>query len=211
MKEFVEVPTTRVKRALISGVGVNDAPYNVNNNGLRCPYYNVWHHMIQRCYEPTKGWEDCIVCKEWQYFMIFRKWMESQDWKNLYLDKDILVFGNKEYGPNTCVFVTNYVNSLFTQTKKRKLPKGINLHSQVKRYTVQCSIKPAVQKYLGLYTSLEEANKVYIEAKTKVLDEIVKTITDVRVIDGLYKQLSNLDKENKIVVENYNDVSHLRL
>ena len=131
MKKFIEVLASKrnlSQRKLICGIGFNDAPYVITNNGVTCPYYVVWASMINRCYKPAKGWEDCIVCKEWHYFMTFRNWMEIQNWENKYLDKDILVLGNKEYGPNNCVFVSQYLNTMFQRTKERKLPKGIRWH-----------------------------------------------------------------------------------
>ena len=201
MKEFIEVSVTRRKLKLICGVGINDAPYKVRNNGLICPYYTVWATMIQRCYKPWKGWEECVVCKEWHYFMAFRKWMKSQDWKNKYLDKDILVLGNKEYGPNNCIFVSQYINALFQHTNNRNLPKGIHWYKPTKKYMVNCHVKSGVNKFLGYYSSLEEANEVYVKVKTQILDEVVKDMTDVRVIDGLYRRLEQLKKENLRKVE----------
>lgn len=207
MKEFVEILLTNCSLAnkkLVYGVGINDAPYNIHINGLMCPYYKVWSCVIRRCYEPRKGWEDCIVCKEWlKSFMSFRAWMELQNWKHKVIDKDILVLGNKEYGPNTCVFVSQYLNTLFQQTNKnRKLPRGIYQCVLNKKYKVNCSIKPGVNKCLGFYTSLEKANEVYVRAKAQVLANEFKNILDTKVKDGLYKQLLNLDKENKIKLNN---------
>ena len=209
MGEFIEVLMTNVslaQRKLVYGVGINDAPYNVNNNGLVCPYYKVWMSMMRRCYKPYKGQENCSVCKEWYYFMNFRRWMESQDWKYKSLDKDILVLGNKEYGPNVCVFVSQYLNTLFQQTKNKKLPKGISWYEPTKKYSVSCRVKPGVSKFLGYYSSLKEANSVYIKAKTQILDEVVKDIIDIRVINGLHKLLLNLIEENDKKLDYYSSI-----
>ena len=90
MKEFVEASNNRNKRKFVCGVGVNDAPYKICNNGLTCPYYKVWLAMINRCYNnKRKIYFDCFVCREWRHFMCFREWMETQDWVNMHLDKDI--------------------------------------------------------------------------------------------------------------------------
>ena len=65
---------------------------------------------------------------------------------------------------------------------------------------VRCSIKPCVNKYLGLYSSLEETNKDYIKAKAQVLANEFKNITDIKIKNGLYEVLLNLIKENKILI-----------
>jgi len=200
MKEFIEVKASKAslaQRKLVCGVGINDAMYTVNNEGLCCPYYIQWHSIIQRCYKFSKRkiYKGCYVHKEWHYFMNFRRWMENQNWKNMYLDKDILILGNKEYGPKTCVFVTNHINTMFQQTKLRKLPKGT--HKQGKKYIARCPDRTGIRKYIGIFNTLEEANDMYIKAKAKVLADEFKSIADTRVKDGLRRLLLELDKENK--------------
>ena len=79
------------KSKLVSGVGINDADYEVQKytvvSGKRkriwiCPYYITWTHMLQRCYSeksqlkhPT--YKGCTVCDEWLIFSNFKTWMEQ--------------------------------------------------------------------------------------------------------------------------------------
>ena len=76
--------------------------------------------MLQRCYseshlvrQPT--YKGCSVCEEWLTFSNFKSWMEQQDWEGKQLDKDLLVYKNKIYSPETCVFVSSVINSFFVE------------------------------------------------------------------------------------------------
>lgn len=113
---------------LVQGFGINDADYVVSKyeswyeGGERklkilwqCPYYVKWRSMLNRCYsaryhknKPT--YIGCYVCEEWLTFSNFKAWMETQDWERKELDKDLLMEGNKEYGPNFCVFISRELN-----------------------------------------------------------------------------------------------------
>ena len=105
---------------LVYGVGINDAEYVVvkreevgNVDGKRkrktvwrCPFYKTWSSMLRRCYstkyqERCPTYMGCSVSEEWHTFSVFRNWMESQDWQDTQLDKDLLVEGNKVYSPET--------------------------------------------------------------------------------------------------------------
>lgn len=118
------------KNKLVYGVGVNDADYVVQkferigyeagkiklNLVWVCPYYSIWMAMLKRCYsakyqESRPTYTGCTVATEWLTFSNFKSWMEKQDWQNKHLDKDLLFEGNKVYNSDTCMFVTQLVNS----------------------------------------------------------------------------------------------------
>jgi hypothetical protein len=84
-------------------------------------YYKTWIHMLERCYsdkflEKYPTYKGCSVCPEWLYLSVFHAWMQAHDGyrEGLELNKDILVFGNKVYSPQTCQFVSKAVNNLLT-------------------------------------------------------------------------------------------------
>jgi len=90
-----------------------------------CPYYACWNNMLVRCYSrsylqrhPT--YEGCSVEESWLTFSNFKAWMKQQDWKGKFLDKDILVLGNKVYSKDTCLFVSTAINNLLTDCRKSK-------------------------------------------------------------------------------------------
>lgn len=183
----------------VYGVGINDADYSVyyreGGKVYRCPYYRKWTGMLERCYsekyhakEPT--YKDCTVCDEWLYFSNFREWMESQNWEGKQLDKDILYYGNKEYSPDKCIFVTQEINCLLTNTYQSKtdLPVGVHLDKDniTNPYASQISVN-GQKLHLGYYKTAEEAHKKYMGAKALNLMLISKEQNDIRLKEGLIR------------------------
>lgn len=130
-------------------VGINDADYNVRcrlrGKEWTCPYYTRWANMMKRGHSlsfkasrPT--YKDVVVCKEWHSFMVFKSWMETQDWEGNQLDKDILTDEN-EYNPNTCVFIPQYMNTLFTDRRLHRgdYPLGVTWNKSSECYRMSCS------------------------------------------------------------------------
>lgn len=185
-------------KKLIYGVGINDAEYPIsryelNPEGKRvrvwtCPFYDKWTSVLERtncdklkAIHPT--YKDCKVCEDWLIFSNFKNWMETQFWKGLCLDKDILVEGNKIYSPEFCAFVPTWLNTLLNQNSKRRgdLPLGVNFNknSTVNKYRAQVScFYTNKNKHLGLFPSVEEAHKAWKLGKAEqillALDEYTK-------------------------------------
>lgn len=182
---FKEIPATKQslsQRKLIFGVGVNDAPYQVNPtiNGKRveCKVYMAWHNMVRRCYSnvslikrPT--YLGCTVCSGWLIFSSFRKWMIKQDWKGKEIDKDIKITGNKVYSPDTCIFVSPQINSLLTDRSldRGEYPVGVSFDKDSNRFKSYCSVDGKV-KNLGRFETSSEASTVYKEFKSKLIYSI---------------------------------------
>jgi len=127
--------------------------------------------MLERCYSdkaiiryPT--YINCTVDPEWFSFMSFRSWMKVQDWKNNALDKDIKIKGNQIYSKDTCLFIPQTLNNfLNTQNKQRgQYPIGVSFCKTRKKYIAYISYN-GISTNLGGYTSVEEASKVYQEAR----------------------------------------------
>lgn len=184
---------------LIHGVGINDADYNVtqivNGKQVLCPFYAVWRGMIERGYStkykqkyPT--YAEVIVCSDWTYFSKFKTWMETQDWEGNELDKDILIPGNKVYSPETCIFVTQAVNSFLTNCAEQKgqYPVGVCLHKQSGKFIAACSDLGGGRKHLGSFDSPEDAETAYKEFKEKLAIELASVQTDTRIADALTKR-----------------------
>lgn len=133
------------KIIIVEGVGINDLSlcgphyyWNAEKNDSLCtPEYKMWYEMIRRSYSAklkafTPSTEVSSCCNEWLDRHNFKLWYDSQahytdsSGKLLCLDKDILVAGNKEYGPNTCALVPQYINvalkDLSGISKKSSLP-----------------------------------------------------------------------------------------
>lgn len=100
----------------------------------------LWENIRNRCeYLPVKDevrfgkYSDVDSCKDWKDFQKFAEWFEKVQESGFYvkgwqLDKDLLVKGNKIYGPEFCVFLPEEVNKALN-TKRRnqgELPTGIS-------------------------------------------------------------------------------------
>ena len=61
------------------------------------------------------------ICEEWLNYANFRIWFDEHyvpgKWQ-IDLDKELLVQGNKEYSPETCVFLEHYQNTMFEHNAK---------------------------------------------------------------------------------------------
>ena len=89
-------------------------------NGNPKKSYKTWVDMLHRCYDKLyKTYTDCSVCSEWLCYANFEKWFNENYYEipneKMCLDKDILIKGNRIYSPNTCIFVPNNINILFTK------------------------------------------------------------------------------------------------
>lgn len=167
---------------LVYGVGINDADYVVvprTPDGKRkyCPFYLTWMHMLERGYcekfkarQPT--YKDVTVCEEWHRFSAFKAWMETQDWEGKSLDKDILVPGNKEYGPEVCCFVGGNVNNFIIDrgAGRGKWPLGVHLHRDKFRASLSVFGR---RTHLGYFCTPEEAHLAWAKAKRRLLDELI--------------------------------------
>ena len=105
----------------VYGVGfLGEGKYNCFKNGNHTPEYKSWSRMMERCYSETyqknkTTYVGCSVCDEWHNFQNFAEWHHANFPKyggSYHLDKDIKIDGNKEYGPNTCMYVTPEENSI---------------------------------------------------------------------------------------------------
>ena len=195
-------------RSLAYGVGVNDANYITHikkNNKLiwACPFYIKWYDMLKRCYslkyhKVSPTYIGCSVCPEWRYFSKFRLWMELQNWKGMELDKDLLVKGNQVYSPDTCCFIPNSINSLFSSgTKKNNLdlPKGVTLTANGK-YVVSVRIRTG-KRYRKTISSLKEAHIHALEKKIEAVEYGIISYPelDVRAVFALNREINGFQEQ----------------
>ena len=165
------------------GVG----PYKAKNGKDTTPEYVHWSSMLTRSYYeeyhkrfPT--YIGCSVDEQWHNFQEFAEWCQWQPGHNMghVLDKDVLVQGNKVYGPETCVFVPPELNSIIvTQVKPGKgTPAGISYQNSYGRYIVSCAVD-GKNKNLGRYKCATEAFGVYKEFKENLVKERAEKYKDV--------------------------------
>jgi hypothetical protein len=187
----------KVMKNLVHGVGANDADYvvkpTINGRQVACPLYQTWRGMLERCYDPKfqakrPSYIGCSVVPEWHSFMAFRVWMIKQDWQGRQLDKDLLIQGNKAYGPDACVFVSAKLNSFTTDSAatRGEFPLGVSWHEQRGKFMAQCC-NPFTgrREYLGYFTCPDEAHEAWRSRKHELSLQLAEQQTDPRVAAAL--------------------------
>lgn len=202
-------------KKLVCGVGVNDADYKITkkHNGRiiwKCKYYNRWENLLNRVYNPKyhllrPTYETVTVCDKWLIFSNFKAWMEKQDWEGKQLDKDLLSKGKvyKIYSPETCLFVSNTVNSFILNKNINGCMAGVKWNEYSKCYTSYCS-NPITKKNicLGYYSDELIAHLTWKLYKISLIEDICLQGNDTaKVKNSLYDFYSMTEEEQKY----YND------
>lgn len=154
--------------------------------------YGCWKEMLDRGYsQKTKlkevTYKDVTVDERWHNFQVFAKWFEENYVEGFHLDKDILVKGNKIYSPETCAFVPQEINSLFTvrQNHRGALPLGVIKSGNNFRARIGKN-----RKHIGNFKTPEEAFqafKVEKELEIKRVADKWKHLIDPRVYKAMYE------------------------
>lgn len=149
--------------------------------------------MLERCYSEkwhiTKpSYIGCKVIKQWECFQNFAEWYYNNYKEGWELDKDILVKGNKIYSPETCCFVPQEINCLFTKSNNSRGELPIGVSKNGKRYEAKCRID-GIQVPLGTYVTPKEAFEVYKLAKEREIKRIAdkwRSFIEERVYQAMY-------------------------
>lgn len=162
--------------------------------------YLCWRHMLERCYHEKSAHQYpayygiCTVCDEWHNFQTFAEWYKAREYEidgRLHLDKDIKNPGNTVYSPENCILVPQKINVLFiNKANYRGLPNGIVEVSN--GYSVSYNTKK-----LGIYRTIDEAYKVYAQAKKK---DVIKVANEYK--DIIPKEAYDAIVEHEFLLEN---------
>lgn len=183
---------------------LGEGRYNASINRKSTKCYDTWQGMLTRCYDskfiqkyPT--YERCRVHESWHNFQVFGKWYYDNfyqiEGQRMELDKDILCKGNKIYSPNTCVFVPQNINKLFTKrdNDRGNCPVGVYYDKSRGKYKAYCNVN-GQQKHLGRYKTPEEAFQVYKKFKEKYIKEVAEEYKN-EIPSKLYKALMRYEVE----------------
>lgn len=192
--------------------GIIGLEKTLDEEGKHLKSYEIWHNMLQRCYderykEKYPTYKECTVCDEWKFYKNFKDWYEENyyemDNQHMTLDKDILAKGNKIYSPETCVFVPQNINSLFTKSdaKRGEYPIGVDWHRANQVYQTRCRVFNVKtlknnSKYLGCYNTPQEAFDTYKKAKEeniKLVADYYKDRIPSKLYDAMYKYEVHID------------------
>lgn len=178
-------PLSIGRRTLVCGVGKNDAWYKVSiRRGGKvewCPFYLRWRGMLSRCHGNTGGlpsYKGCSVAEEWLTFSNFLEWMERQPWQGRELDKDLICFGNREYSPDTCIFVPHKINSMIHEKAKSEYPNGVCFHKGNGRIRAYSRSLDGKCKHLGYFSCVHMASAAALEARADCVHEAASAYRD---------------------------------
>ena len=191
-------------RNLKCGAGYNslERPAKDVETGKITKAYQLWSGMLQRCYDAKvqakhPSYIGCEVSENFKNYTYFYDWCHNQlhfGKKGFELDKDLLGDG-KFYSEDVCVFVPTPVNKLLVLrgTERGNLPLGVT--AATKGGYIARLNTGSLRKYLGYFSTPEEASACYLEAKRAYITQLAneyKHVLDVRV----YEQLLKIDLEN---------------
>lgn len=164
--------------------------------------YKKWRAMLNRCYNEKiqnrqKTYKCCTVCEEWKNFSNFKEWYESHNCgdSSLNLDKDILVKGNKEYGPDNCCIVPEFINTLFTNGKANRGKYPLGVHAEKSNACGIVYYRAAFMANqrnikLGTFKTPEEAFQKYKEYKEQYIKDTAKRYKD-KIPYSVYEAMMN--------------------
>jgi hypothetical protein len=178
----------------------------VDDNNKVVKSYQIWQKMMQRCYdikfhEKQPTYSEVTVCKEWASYENFEEWFVDNyyeiEGETMCLDKDILFKNNTIYSPETCVFVPQRINCLFTkrQNDRGNYYIGVSYHKKIGKFNAKCSTLNE-RKHIGYYnTELEAffAYKKFKESYIKDVAEEYKNKIPEKLYNAMIKYEVNID------------------
>lgn len=200
--QYINFQTGHVKNPYdksVYGVGyVGEGIYKPKFNKERTPEYSAWQGLLKRCYDekyhkkqPT--YIECTVAEEWHNFQEFARWFNENyyevDGQRMCLDKDILIKGNKVYSQETCIFVPQNINNLFTKRESQRgdLPIGVTFHKKSNKFTSQVNNGSGLV-YLGLFENKYDAFRTYKTYKENIIKDIAEKYKNI-IPEILYNSL----------------------
>lgn len=198
-----------VSRKWIHGVakrGHTTTVEEINGKKVTKKSYSVWRGMLDRCYDERfqdqyPSYKGCFVCNEWLFYSNFEIWYNKNipDKANRWeLDKDILIQGNKEYSPDTCCFVPQEINSMFTfsNSARGKYPLGVLFSKNKMSFQVSIRKDREVIKKEGFLTA-KDAYLWYLEKKKEHIQEKAdKAKQEGLISNKVYQAILNFKVED---------------
>lgn len=194
------------RRSPVFGVGINDADYNthptVNGTSIRCPAYCAWRQMLHRafykkCHDRQPTYAVVTVCKDWLSFMNFRCWWVENYIDGYQLDKDILIYGNKEYSPDSSIYIPSWINSFIND--HGDTAGGARFHKCTGKYQARCSHPITKEReYLGLHEDMSSANSAWLLRKLEIAKELKSAMdfVDLRLYECVVAYVMNRTSES---------------
>lgn len=178
-----------------------------------CPIYSAWRGMQSRCKSPYQekypSYRGTNCVEDWKTFSKFHEWAVRNFSPDLELDKDILLSGNKTYGPDTCAFVPKHINYLLNSFKNGvsgNLPMGVTRTAN-KLNKFRAAISSSGSRInIGVYQTKEAAHKAWQIAKAAEIENSVAVYAKevffrADVADALISRAWKIRLENSMNLE----------
>ena len=194
----------------VYGVGILGTKYLTTSNGVNTKEYNLWCHMLERCYSdkyqkkyPT--YEGCEVGDNFKSYEYFYEWCNKQigfsndgNGNPFHLDKDLLVKGNKVYSEDSCIFLPQEVNTLLTKCTASRGEHliGVCWSKTHKAFKATVRKNKGKQEFLGYFNTELEAFNAYKTAKESFVKEQAnewKSQIDERAYNALMNYQVEID------------------
>lgn len=147
--------------------------------GVHTKAYAAWKAMMTRCYSDLyqrdrPSYIGCKVEDSWHNFQVFADWFYAQPgFSSFTLDKDVLIKGNKVYGPETCCMIPSAINSLLPSRALARGELPIGVTKSKLRFSVHLNVR-GERKYLGHRQTKESAFDLYKRGKQAYIRELVE-------------------------------------
>ena len=187
----------------IGYTGVGD--YLPSVGGKRTLEYDTWKGVFQRCYdekhhEKYPTYSDCTLSDKWICFQDFAAWANKQVGWGLpkwHLDKDLLVKGNKLYGPDTCIMLPERLNMLIINRSffRGEYPIGVHWDSGRSKFKGQYKEFDGSLKS-ERFDNVDEAFCYYKNNRERVIKEaaeLYKSQIDPRAYEALLSWEISID------------------
>lgn len=173
---------------------LGEGPYGAGESDRRT--YTTWMDIIRRCYCMHKHqacYDGCSVVAEWHNFQNFAKWYYENsyviDGERLHIDKDLLYFDNKIYGPDTCLLIPERINYLIIRhaPQRGKYPIGVRKHRKSLSFEARCMTHNGKES-IGFFNTPDEAFMAYKKRKEEFIKEVANEYKD-KIPDKVYQAL----------------------
>ena len=189
---------------------LGEGEYKVKENDKNIDKYKIWYGMLQRCYDPKFHERESTYkgCRVEDYLLNFQhmgKWIEDNYYEvpgeRMELDKDILHKRNKIYSRDTCIFVPERINNLFTKRDNSRgdCPIGVTPRESG-NYEARCRDGYDKNIHLGTYSTKEEAFRVYKQYKEKVIKETIDSYEGI-IPEPYYSKLKTAMYNYKVEID----------
>lgn len=161
-------------RRMVHDAAINDVNWTAKpvlcGKRIHSPAYSAWSIIWARVSNgKKKTYSDVTVCNAWHKFSEFVAWWELNQKEGWAIDKDLLS-DDRQYGPDTCIFIPNWLNSFCVTTNSRRgeLPVGVTLEKNGKFMARVGTGRCDDREYLGCFGTKDEALEAWRKRKLEL-------------------------------------------